>query len=123
MRINSRHMEAYWPEEMSVIRECIHEDNVLGTHILEQMNDRDISVHDVAVVLMTGHIIEGFDVGKYPNYRNPDMIRNVVGKDTIGRWINIGVAISIDNRTHAVKVDKLTTVYELTEAQYQMRSA
>lgn len=112
-------MEVYWAEEMDVIRACINEGNVLGYHILEQMAERDISVADLARVILTGNIMEGFDVGKYPNYRNPQMIRNVVGTDEKGRLINVGVAIS--NNKDSITVDVLTTVYVLSKGQYEAR--
>ena len=120
MRKNSRHMEVHWEEEMKVIRECVNEGDVLSNHILNQMQERDISVSDLALVLLTGKVIEGFDTGMYPGYRNPQMIRNVVGKDTRGRYINVGVAIS--NKLQSISVELLTTVYELNESKYYSRA-
>lgn len=120
MRKNSRHMENEWDAEMLVIRECVNEGDVLSQHILNQMHERGISIADLAFTLLSGSIIEGFDVAQYPGYRNPQMIRNVVGRDTKGRYINVGVAIS--NNLQSISVDVLTTVYELTESKYQARA-
>ena len=119
MRKNSKHMEVHWPKEMKVIQASITTGNILGQHILQQMEERDISVKDLATAIMTGKIIEGFDVGLYPNYRNPQMIRNVVGTDTLGRLLNVGVAIS--NNKDSITVNVLTTVYVLSQERYQMR--
>ncbi|WJV32166.1 hypothetical protein QTG56_22610 (plasmid) [Rossellomorea sp. AcN35-11] len=52
---------------------------------------------DVVHAIMTGEIVEGFDIGEYPNYRNPDPLRNLIGEDLNGNKVTIGVALKNDS--------------------------
>lgn len=107
----NKHMQEYWEWELPQIQACIRESDVLSEHILKRMQERNISVLDLAAALMNGQIIEGFDTGDYPKYRNPDPIRNLKGYDTNGRELIIGVAIGFFKETNKLFVKKLTTVY------------
>lgn len=99
-----------WQTEMNAIKNAVlNGENILSTHILEQMNERNISIQEVAATLLNGKIVEGYDIGDYPRYRNPDILRTVVYELRDNYFIVVGVAISYSGSTVTVK--NLNTVY------------
>lgn len=109
--MNNNHFEHEWFHEIRLMREALMEGGnnkfEISKHTFEErMKERDISILEIAEVILTGEIIEGFDIGKYPKFRNPDMIRNIIGETKSGKLLTVGVAFS--------NYDKftVTTVYE-----------
>ncbi|WP_121616854.1 DUF4258 domain-containing protein [Virgibacillus halodenitrificans] len=109
--MDNNHFEQEWFHEIRLMREAMigkgNSKFEISKHTFEErMSERDISIIEMAEVILTGTIIEGFDVGKYPKYRNPDMIRNIVGETKDGKLITVCVAFSNYDEF------KITTVYE-----------
>lgn len=110
-KMNNNHFEEDWFHEIRLMREAIigkgNRKFEISKHTFEErMSERDISIVEMAEVILTGEILEGYDVGQYPKYRNPDMIRNIVGETKEGKLLTVCIAFS--------NYDKftITTVYE-----------
>lgn len=112
MKKNNKHMQSEWDKELLEIRKCVTQGHVLSSHILDRLEERGISIMDLVAAILQGEIVEGYDVAKYPNYRNPNMIRNLIGLDTQGRKIKIGIAIEFEGSQLIVK--NLTTVFDVS---------
>lgn len=109
--MHNDHFEQEWFHEIRLMREAMmgkgNRKFDISKHTFEErMREREISIIEIAEVILTGEIIEGFDVGQFPNYRNPDMMRSVVGETKEGKLITVGVAFSNYNKF------TVTTVYE-----------
>lgn len=105
------HFKDEWFHEIRLMREAMmsgkQENFDISYHaFIERMAERDISITEIAEVIMTGEIIEGFDIGQYPNYRNPDVLRTIVGETSSGKLLSVGVAFQSYNKF------RVTTVYE-----------
>jgi hypothetical protein len=73
---------------------------------MERMNERKIEIIEIAEVILTGTILEGWDVDQYPHFRNRDPLRTIVGRTSTGRILTVGVALCANNKY------RVTTVYE-----------
>lgn len=90
------HMKEYWEKEMKVIKQSVSDSDKIkfSSHSLDvRMIERGIDFIDIAYGLLTGSIVEGYDIGRYPRYRNPDPLRTIIGQDSNGEPITIGVAL------------------------------
>ncbi|MED3554271.1 DUF4258 domain-containing protein [Cytobacillus praedii] len=115
-KLRNDHMKPYWEKEMEAIREVVLSgENILSFHILDQMKKRNISVQEVAATLLNGKIVEGFDIGDYSAYRNPDIFRTVAYELRENYFIIVGLAISYSGST--IKVENLNTVYSRDKLQ------
>lgn len=93
------HLKEYWEDEERLIREAVRNQKVkLSQHVDQRMDEREITEIDLMIVLLTGRIVEGYDSGTYPNYRNPDPLRIFVGENN-GKKIAVGIAIQNDAYT------------------------
>lgn len=104
-----KHLQNFWEDELRMMRKALRENygfTVSEHFINERMSIRGISLMEIAEVILSGEILEGYDVGQYPNYRNPDPLRTIVGITSKGRTISIGLAIR-GNHNFCV-----TTAYE-----------
>lgn len=87
------HMKKHWKIEEQRIRQAARMQKVrLSYHVDQRMNERDFTEYDLMIILLTGKIVEGYDIGQYPNYRNPDPLRIFVGENE-GKKIAVGIAI------------------------------
>ncbi|MDQ0255475.1 hypothetical protein J2S74_002857 [Evansella vedderi] len=99
-------MKDYWSDELQDMRSKVQSGEIkLGEHVDVRMAKRGIDILDVATAILTGSIVEGFDIGQYPKYRNPDPFRTICGQDLKGSYITVGVAIKSDGSYY------VTTVY------------
>lgn len=115
-KLRNDHMKPYWEKEMEAIRKVVLSgENILSSHILDQMKKRNISVQEVAATLLNGKIVEGYDIGNYFGYRNPDIFRTVAYELSENYFIIVGLAIS--NSGSAVKIENLNTVYSRSNLQ------
>lgn len=91
----SKHLMSFWEDELRDLQEAVVNNKgvSLTFHFESRMVERDIEMIDVVHAIMTGKIVEGFDIGQYPNYRNPDPLRNIIGEDLKGNKVTIGVAL------------------------------
>ncbi|WP_051889577.1 DUF4258 domain-containing protein [Lysinibacillus sphaericus] len=112
MKKQNKHMQSEWDKELEEIKKCVKQGNVLSSHILDRLEERGISIMDLVAAILQGEIVEGYDVAQYPNYRNPNMIRNLIGMDTQGRKLKIGVAIEFNGSQLIVR--NLTTVFDVS---------
>lgn len=110
-----KHLKEQWPEEIADMRIAISDGRMdLGKHVLyERMVERGISISDIAAAIITGKIVEGYDIGQYPGYRNPDPLRTIVGRDYQEDIITVGVAIKKDGYY-------VTTVYKGTAKRLEL---
>ncbi|MGN7403065.1 DUF4258 domain-containing protein [Cytobacillus praedii] len=115
-KLRNDHMKPYWEKEMEAIRKVVLSgENILSSHILDQMKKRNISVQEVAATLLNGKIVEGYDIGDYFGYRNPDIFRTVACELSEYYFIIVGLAISYSGS--AVKIENLNTVYSRSNLQ------
>lgn len=102
------HLKDFWFHELRLMREALLGDGegfILTHHTVdERMGERKIEIVEIAEVILTGTILEGWDVCQYPHFRNRDPLRTIVGRTSTGRILTVGVAISDKFR--------VTTVYE-----------
>lgn len=110
--MKNQHCKDDWDIELPIIKNSILKSNVLSGHILKRMEKRGVSILNLATALMNSSIVEGYDIGKYPDYKNQSPIRNLLGEDDLGRPLWIGVAIDYDKSKNAIYVAALTTVFE-----------
>lgn len=102
------HFKSEWDIEMTEIRKTVHSNEgiAFSNHVTkERMSEREVNMIDIAYSFMTGQIYEGYDIGQYPKYRNPDPLRTIVGKDSNGEYLTVGVALKSDGTF------RVTTVY------------
>ncbi|WP_066297836.1 DUF4258 domain-containing protein [Bacillus sp. FJAT-29937] len=105
----NNHMQSDWDKEMQAIRHAVLSgENILTTHILEQMEIRKISVQEVAAALLNGKVVEGYDIGNYPGYRNPDLKRTVAFENSNGILV-VGVNLYYNGSTPMIR--SLATVF------------
>lgn len=104
------HLKEYWFHELRLMREALlgkEEKFILTFHTEnDRMNKRKIEIVEIAEVILTGTILEGWDIARYPHFRNPDPLRTLVGRTSSGRFLSVGVAICADGGY------RVTTVYE-----------
>jgi predicted RNA-binding protein with EMAP domain len=113
---HSTHMLGEWDRELQAIRQSVLEgDNILSKHTLKRLEERRINIADLARVILTGEIVEAYDIGDYPGYRNNDLLRNVIGKDKEGNWMKVGVSIKYVGSE--VIVENITTCFLLKDFQ------
>ena len=109
----NQHMSHEWDMELPVIKKAVMQGDILSSHVLERMEQRNISILNLATAIMQSEIVEGFDIGKYPKYRNKTPRRTLMGVDDLGRTLKIGVAI--DYKGNQLFVESIVTVYEFKE--------
>ncbi|MED3576111.1 DUF4258 domain-containing protein [Cytobacillus praedii] len=115
-RLRNDHMKAYWEKEMEAIREVVLSgENILSSHIINQMNKRNISVQEVAATLLNGKIVEGYDIGDYSGYRNPNIFRTVVCELRENYYVIVGLALSYSGST--IKIENFNSVYSRNNLQ------
>lgn len=110
-----KHGKEEWFHEHRLMKEALLKQGKnparfdLSVHALhDRMECREITVFEIAEVVLNGQIIGGWDIMNYPNYRNPDPLRTLVGKTSSGRLISVGIAIDFFEYSYF----KVTTVYE-----------
>lgn len=87
------HLKTNWDKEIVEFRAAARSQKLqLSIHAQKRMVQRELTALDVMMVILTGRIVEGFDIGRYPHFRNPDPLRVVVS-EVDGRKIAVGVAI------------------------------
>lgn len=96
-----------WHHELRLMREAMKDNRFdISSHLeWQRMKERCISIIELAEVIMTGEIVEGYNTGEYPGYFNKDSLRTIVGKTSKGRILTIGIAMQYDE-TYSV-----TTAY------------
>jgi hypothetical protein len=103
------HMKSYWTEEMLIIQQTVSKPDTIefSNHLVQdRMVEREVSLADIGFAFLTGQIYEGYDIGQYPKYRNPDPLRTVCGTDSHGQLITVGVALKSSGKI------TVTTVYK-----------
>ncbi|ALL11617.1 MULTISPECIES: DUF4258 domain-containing protein [Bacillus cereus group] len=90
------HLKSFWEDELREMRNALRTNSgfIVSEHFFkDRMLQRDISLMEVAEIILYGDIVEGFDVAKYPGYCNSDPVRSIIGKTSSGRILTVGVAI------------------------------
>ncbi|GAB6499147.1 DUF4258 domain-containing protein [Bacillus cereus] len=116
------HLKVFWEDELREMRNSLGSKNgfTVSEHFFEdRMSEREISLQEVAEVIITGVIVEGYDVGKYPSYRNADPVRTIIGKTSKGRVLTIGVAIK-GNQSFCVTTGYEGITCRLKQAAYEV---
>lgn len=93
------HLKKFWEDEMRDMREALRNGGFELTYHAEKerMEERNITLLEMAEVILTGQIYEGYDQGQYPHSRNKAPVRAVCGVTSSGRLIT--VIVSIESRT------------------------
>lgn len=110
-----KHGKDEWFHEIRLMREALlkrgnsQANFDLTIHTLDdRMQIRDISIMEIAEVILKGEIVGGWEMMQYPGFRNPDPLRTIVGKTSNGKLITVGVAVDFMKYSYF----KVTTVYE-----------
>ncbi|MFC0014113.1 MULTISPECIES: DUF4258 domain-containing protein [Allobacillus] len=102
-------MQEYWEDEMQGLRETVrlNENITFSNHAAkDRMVERNITLEDLGMAMLTGAIYEGYNIGEYPHKFNKDPFRTVVGRDFNGELISIGVALK------GKRSFEVTTIYK-----------
>jgi len=90
--------QEYWEDLADVLARHFLESKIeWSDHALKQMAIRNISKRSTQIVVDRNVPHEMYATNKYPHgpnpFSNPDPVFSITGRDAVGRWITVAVAV------------------------------